>query len=167
MTANAGEPNKWEKPEGEPLFTTVSRDDAQMNAAIQRAKATLPQFLAAVKRKSGLRLTDAVKIKVKDERWSRESGEDRFAFIWVWSVKDEGSKLRASIVELPKEGINDLAEGQDTVFSPDQVCDWMITQGPNIWGGFTMRVLRDRMGPKERAQYDEYTGLSVYHNGLP
>ena len=167
MNASADQPNKWKKPDGEPLFTTVSREDSQMNEAIRKGKATLPQFLDAIKHKVRPLATDAVKIKVRDEKWSIEAGENKFAYIWVWGVKEGGDKLRASVVEVPKDGINDLVEGQDLVFPRDQVCDWMISQGPNVWGGFTMRVLRDRMDQKERAQYDEYTGLTDYHEGLP
>lgn len=167
MNASAAEPNKWKKPEGEPLFTTVSREDEQMNEACRKAKLTLPRFLEAIKSKKYPSTTNAVKIKIKDQDHSEALGEDRYVFLWVWGVKEEGADLRASVLELPKEKINDLVEGRDVVFPRAQVCDWMICQGPKVWGAFTMRVLRDRMDAKERAQYDEYTGLSSYNEEMP
>jgi hypothetical protein len=39
----------------------------------------------------------------------------------------------------------------------------MIVEGSQAWGGFTLRVIRDRMQAQERLQYDEYTGILGYN----
>lgn len=167
MTVPAEDPNKWKKPEGEPLFIAINRDNEEMNRAFKKAKATLPQFLKAINTEQFASARNAVKIKILDQKHSAELGEDRYTYLWVWNVREKGNELSASIVELPKGGFNDLVEGQKIVVSHEMIHDWMITIGPKVWGAFTMRVARDRMDMKERAQCDKYTGLSEYSEELP
>jgi uncharacterized protein YegJ (DUF2314 family) len=156
--------NKWKKPAGEPLFVAVSQGDEKMHAAFVQAKATLPEFLRAIESDRFARAVSAVKLKIRDEEQSADLGEDRFVFLWVWNVREEEGALVARVIELPEGGINALSVNEDIRFGPDVVYDWMLREGSQAWGAYTMRAARDGMEAKERLQYDEYTGILAYND---
>lgn len=62
-----------------------------------------------------------------------------------------------------KDGLKDLKVGSTLRFDHRDVHDWMIVQSSQAWGGFTLRVVPDRMQAQERLQYDEYTGILCYN----
>jgi uncharacterized protein YegJ (DUF2314 family) len=68
------------------------------------------------------------------------------------------------VLELPKGGINDLEEGKAVYFSPGEIYDWMINEGSQAWGAFTLRAIRAGMSAKERLQHDSYTGILAYRD---
>jgi uncharacterized protein YegJ (DUF2314 family) len=39
-------------------------------------------------------------------------------------------------------------------FEPSYISDWMYIEDGYLVGGYTTRVIRDRMTPKERTAYD-------------
>lgn len=164
-TSAAPVPNQWKKPEGEPLFVAVAQQNEKMLQAYSKARETLPQFLSAITSVRFSSATNSVKIKLRDDDHSKELGEDRFAYLWVWDVRrTSDNTLEATVGELPKEGINQLKVGTTLRFEPHDVHDWMIVEGSQAWGGFTLRVIRERMGPQERIQHDEYTGILCYND---
>lgn len=157
-------PNQWKKPDDEPLFVAIAKDNEQMLQAYAKARHTLPLFLGAIGSVRFSGATNSVKIKLRDDDCSKEVGEDRFAYLWLWDVQqDMGTTLLATVRELPKDGLNRLKVGSTLRFEYKDVHDWMIAEGSQAWGGFTLRVIRDRMGPQERLQYDEYTGILCYN----
>jgi uncharacterized protein YegJ (DUF2314 family) len=158
-------PNQWQKPDDEPRFVAISKDNEQMNQAYAKARQTLPQFLSAIGSARFSEATDSVKIKVRDDESSEELGEDRFSYLWLWGVKQgEDTALSATVRELPKGGLNELKIGSTVRFNREDVHDWMLVKGSQAWGGFTLRVIRDRMQAQERLQYDEYTGILCYND---
>lgn len=164
--ATSAEPilNQWKKPDDEPLFVAIARDNEQMLQAYAKARQTLPEFLNATGSARFAGATNSVKIKLRDDDASEELGEDRFTYLWLWEVQqDTGTTLLATVRELPKDGLNSLKVGSTLRFDRQDVHDWMIVQGSQAWGGFTLRVIRDRMQAQERLQYDEYTGILCYN----
>lgn len=156
--------NQWKKPEDEPLFVAVSSKSGSMQEAFAKARQTLPRFLEAIDSKRFSRATNSVKLRLRDEKQSAELGEDRYTFLWLWDVRsDTATRLSATVQELPKEGLNQLRVGETVPFAHDDVCDWMIVEGSQAWGGFTLRVIRDGMTTQERLQYDDYTGILCYN----
>lgn len=157
--------NQWKKPDGEPLFVAISKDNEQMLRAYSTARATLPSFLNAITSERFSSGVNSVKIKVRDGDASAELQEDRFAYLWLWSVRElERDALEATVRELPKGGLSGLEVGEVLQFTRQDVHDWMIVDGSQAWGGFTLRVVRERMGPQERLQYDGYTGILCYND---
>lgn len=157
-------PNQWKKPDDEPLFVAISKNNEQMLQAYAKARQTLPQFLSAIGSARFSGAVNSVKIKLRDHDTSEELGEDRFAYLWLWDVRQgTGGALHATVRELPKDGLNKLKVGETFRFDEQDVHDWMIMDGSQAWGGFTLRVIRDRMAAQERLQYDEYTGILCYN----
>lgn len=157
--------NQWKKPDGEPLFVAISKDNEQMLEAYEKARQTLPLFLTAITSARFSGAINSVKLKLRDEVFSTERGEDRFAFLWLWDVQQSAdATLIATVRELPKDGLNDLKLGSTLSFDRRDVHDWMIVDGSQAWGGYTLRAVRDGMQGQERLQYDEYTGILCYND---
>ena len=76
--------SKFDKPQEEPLFVAVSRDDPELLAAYALAASTLSHFRNHVSR-PGKHFCCA-KLRFKDPDQSEELGEDRFCFLWLSSV---------------------------------------------------------------------------------
>lgn len=106
-------PNQWKKPDDEPLFVAISKDNEQMLQAYTKARKTLPQFLSAIGSARFSGAVNSVKIKLRDHDTSEEQGEDRFAYLWLWDVRQgTGGALHATVRELPKDGLNKLKVGE-------------------------------------------------------
>ena len=159
--------NRWKKPDGEPLFIAVSQKDQKMAEACKKARATFPAFLKARSKPEFNDAITAVKVRIKDEAFSRELKEDQFAFIWIYNVSEEGGSIKATIMELPKGGLNDLKVDQSLLYPKESIYDWMIIKDEKAWGAFTLQVVRNSLPEKERAQYDEYSGIFSYSSELP
>ncbi len=66
-------------------------------------------------------------------------------------------------VELPGDGPS-FVSASSTEVLPTTYTVWMIVDGSQAWGGYTLRVIRERMGSQERLQHDEYTGILCYND---
>jgi len=146
----------------EPVFAAISGSDAELRAAYALASSTLPQFISLLEHREGAIFS--AKLRFRDPDESERLGEDRFAFIWLTSVyyyPDE--RVFAGVFfELPAEFQKWHHVGQQLVFDPDEIFDWMVLRDGHLHGGFTLRVSRSRVPESERETYDRHIGVSVY-----
>jgi uncharacterized protein YegJ (DUF2314 family) len=131
---------------GEPDLITVSNDDAGMKTAIRKARETIGVF---IKYRSDPIFSKAFfSIKVRYE----ENGKTEH--IWLDDVTFDGKLFHGVIGNVPVE-IKRLSLGERVDASIDTVSDWMIYDGNSLIGGYTVRVLKNRMSPKERQLLDK------------
>ena len=116
-----------------------------MNAAIAKAQATLSNFIAALSSPQ----TNQQYFLVK----GRFTAGDVVEHIWVADVTFDGKVFRGVIANDP-ESIPNLAFKQPVDVSLAQVSDWMYVQDGKLVGGYTSRVLRNRMSEGERKELD-------------
>ena len=45
--------------------------------------------------------------------------------------------------------------------------DWMIDHQGFVYGGFSLRVLRDRLGEIDKQRFDEHTGIREFKQDMP
>jgi len=127
----------------EDLTVKVSANDAEMNAAIEKARASLSTFWASYKAHNPSEEGHSLKV--------RFALPDNYAeHIWMVEVKkladNTYSGRFANIPErLPGKQIGDVAE-----FREADISDWMFLRNGKIVGGETIRVVLKRM-PKEDA----------------
>lgn len=146
----------------EPQFAALGGNDDKMDGAYRRAAETIEDFKLHL-RTPGERLC-SVKLRFRDPDESARLGENRFVFIWLGSVhyhKVEGI-FSAEFFELPKEFQKWHHVGERLGIEPEDIFDWMAIDSGRLYGGFTLRVARDRLPIEERADYDSYIGVSTY-----
>jgi uncharacterized protein YegJ (DUF2314 family) len=147
----------------EPRFNQISKNDLEINNAYSSASKTINIFVEKVS--SGNDSTYMVKLRFLDPILSKESGVDKFMYLWlidiVYHPKDK--ILSGVFFEVPSSLKAWHKVGERLGFELDDVFDWMINDNGKVEGGFTIRVARNRLSTdKEKIEYDEYIGISSY-----
>ncbi|MBB4602755.1 uncharacterized protein YegJ (DUF2314 family) [Hymenobacter luteus] len=141
--------DKVERP-GEPAIYNVTAEDTEMNHAIRQGKATLPQFLATISKADSTISNPAVKVHYDD-------GE-RKEFLWIGDPILEEGQWYGTVDNTP-EYTKQVVAGQKVRIDTAIVVDWNYTQNNHLVGGYTVKLLRNRMTPEERAEFDQSTDL--------
>ncbi len=141
--------NKIER-ENEPTIYNVGSEDEAMNAAILKANETLDDFnkgLADFKADS-----HALKVKFSN-------GKD-IEHMWVGDIKYIDGQY-SGILNNDPEYITEYKAGDKINIDSGKISDWMYLVNGKLFGGYTIRVIRDKMSEEERQQFDEESGMLI------
>ena len=138
--------------EGEPRVTMVDDDDPRMTAAINEARSTVGQFIAAVNNPTPSQSALSVKLPVSDG--------DQIEHMWLSEVGHANGKFTGHIANEPHQ-ITTVKLGDRTEVAQDQISDWMYVDNGKLVGGYTLRVLRDAMSDEERRAFDESVPFTI------
>lgn len=134
--------------------------DAEMLAASERARETFKYFWRELTWELR-RIVPGCPIKMVKVGFpvaSPPPGAPSHEHMWVDEVGFDGARVVGILNNAPRWATG-LAEG-DRVEAPlGQVSDWLYTRDGRAYGGFTLHLIRDRMGPDERAAHDDAWGL--------
>lgn len=122
----------------------VPSSDPVMAQAINKAKASLPDFFTHVGKPGPGEDRFAVKIYYP----TAKGGEH----IWATVAGYDGTMVTASISNEPVD-IPDLKLGQRVAVPVDRLTDWMYFRERMIVGGQTIRAILPRMEAAEAAQF--------------
>lgn len=130
----------------------IESEDSEMNKAIIIANQTLNEFKSALETENTNFHSFALKVRYETEK----GGEH----IWISYIEIRNGKFVGFIDNSPESTqevkLNDLIE-----IDSDQITDWLYLDKENLKGGFTIRILRNRMTEKERKEFDEYCGFVI------
>lgn len=119
-------------------------DDEGMEAAIDAAKLSFWKFLDAfLEPEEG---QEAFLLKVVF------LADDQVEHIWVADLEIDGVGFRGVVANEPT--LPSLRFKQEVEFEPSRITDWMFIDNGKLVGGYTTRLIRERMSPEERAAYD-------------
>jgi uncharacterized protein YegJ (DUF2314 family) len=124
--------------------------DLAMNAAIDRARATLPFFNRYVARAA----KDGLDPRLKAE-FRHDDGAEH---MWVGDLTFDGRVYRGTLRNRPLH-LTNVREGDRVTITLERVSDWSVVVEGTPLGNFTTLVIRGRLTPEERAEYDQVTGL--------
>ncbi|HEX6372538.1 MAG TPA: DUF2314 domain-containing protein [Longimicrobium sp.] len=132
------------------IVRTAAGDDA-MNAAIDQARATVPQFIQ--------RLTNAppgltylgVKVRLGDPRGEGE-------YIWLYDVTYTDGKIAGKLVD-DAQMFSGFHAGDVVRVEPREISDWMTVENGRACGGFTSRIVVAEVPAKVRAAYMAQMGI--------
>ena len=130
----------------------VSGDDARMNAAIAKARATVGTFVTALRAPKKSQSRFSVKIPIPNG-----NGSEHF---WLSDVRYDGSVFSGKIDNDP-ETVNTVKLGQAVSARAAEISDWMYVDHGKLIGGYTLRALRDRLSPSDRAEFDRSLPFKV------
>lgn len=137
---------------GDDRVTMVRADDAEMNAAISKARATVGTFITALRTRNRAQSALSVKVPIAD-------GDDVEHF-WLSNVSYDGALFHGDIANDPQT-VKKVKFGQPVSVRPTEISDWMYVDNGRLVGGYTLRLLRERMSPSERAEFDERAPFRV------
>jgi uncharacterized protein YegJ (DUF2314 family) len=138
--------------EGEPDVQFVGAEDRQMNAAMAKARATIEQFKGRLDSPPPSQTAASLKARFEDQ--------GQIEHMWLDDVTYAGGVFHGTIGNEPML-VTKWSFGDRVTVSVERVSDWMIADNGRLIGGWTIRVLRDRMSPQERADFDASLGLKI------
>ncbi|MFL5731002.1 MAG: DUF2314 domain-containing protein, partial [Cytophagaceae bacterium] len=136
----------------EPAIIQVTREDQEMNEAIKTANATLSRFKEALQ--SG---KDGYTFFALKTRFNTSNGGEH---IWISDIRLNNDEFSGVVDNLP-ESTREVKEGDTIQINPDRISDWMYLDNDTLRGGYTIRVLRNRMTEEEKKQFDQENGLII------
>lgn len=120
-----------------------ARDDTEMNAAIDKARAALPQFWERFADPAANEGDFSLKLGISDD-----VGTEHF-----WCGEIEGSAKSATCV-IANEPVNvhTVAYGERVKVDPDIISDWLYYRDGKMVGAETLRVMLPHLEKKEAAR---------------
>jgi uncharacterized protein YegJ (DUF2314 family) len=127
----------------DPPIVKVTSADVDMNAAIARARDTLPTFWASYDTPKPSETGHGLKVRFA-------VGPDRFEHIWMSEVeKLPDGNFSGRFANQPSD-LPDKNEGDQVEFKQADITDWLFIRNGKVVGGETIKLLLKSM-PKEQA----------------
>jgi uncharacterized protein YegJ (DUF2314 family) len=142
----------WFGPGLEPEVYSVDETDVEMNAAMENARRTVGTFIAALNHPGTSRTNFSIKLGIREK--------DEVEHFWLKNVKHDGGRFTGTIGNTP-ESVHTVKLGQPMSVPAKQISDWMFIENGVLRGNFTMRVMRSRLSPEERAKMDSQFGFRI------
>jgi uncharacterized protein YegJ (DUF2314 family) len=137
---------------GEAGSSRAEADDREMTAAMDRARATLPQFEERLANPTPTQTMAIIK--------ARFTEGDLVEHMWLNQIAVTPEGYSGVLGNDPYE-LEDVKAGATLIVPREQVSDWIVVDGGKLVGGYTMRVLRSRLPENERAAFDEQNGIRI------
>lgn len=117
--------------------------DPAMNAAIKKARNTLPDFWTMFAAPAPDTSDFALKLGISDGKMVEH--------FWCSDIQGSARKATCAIANEP-QNVFTVSNGQTVDVDPAIISDWMYRKNGKIVGGQTIRVMITKMGPEEAAQ---------------
>lgn len=124
---------------------SIAGDDSAMIAAIQQARQTVATFIKAIQSPGTSQSHFAVKAAFEDD-YGRE-------MMWLSEIEYRDGKFSGTLGNTPNS-VRSVDYGDRVTVASDRIADWMFIDDGLLIGGYTMRVMRDRLSPEEREAMD-------------
>jgi uncharacterized protein YegJ (DUF2314 family) len=121
---------------------TVKADDAEMQAAIEKGRKTLPHFWKVFETRPGDEQNFSLKVKINDD--------SKVEYFWVVDLEREDGKISGTINNEPGI-VENVAMGDRIAVPEDDICDWLYIRDRKMVGNYTVRPLLKHM-PAEQAK---------------
>ena len=140
--------------DGEPDIYFLDGEDEEMNVAIKNAQNTFDDFLNTFdKKKKNSDLYFSIKVAF-------ETDDGGFEHIWLSDISTRKNRLYGEVGNTP-DAVSGLALGDRVKIDKSNISDWMIIEDNKLIGGYTIRVIRDRMSESDRAEFDRQFGAII------
>ncbi len=126
---------------------SFSESDPEMNAAIRKARDSLPIFWSKFAAPSSHEKDFTLKVKIDDE-----NGTEHF---WCGTIKGNSTSA-ACVIDNDPQTVKSVSLGQRIAADPASISDWMYMRDGKIIGGETIRVILPRLSKDEA---DEFRSL--------
>lgn len=130
----------------QPNVTYVEGDDPGMEAAVEKARKSVAQFVAAHKSPKPGQTGFSIKKAFTDGKNTEH--------MWLMNVTYDGKAFHGVLNNDP-EMLTNAKIGDKASVDAAQISDWMYIDNKKLVGGYTLRALRDKMKPDERSAMDK------------
>jgi uncharacterized protein YegJ (DUF2314 family) len=120
-------------------------EDAAMDAAIAKARASIATFWASLEKPKPEERGFSLKVKMP-------TADGNFEHIWVREITRKGDEITAQLANDP-QNLPKLRSGSPIAFKESDVSDWLFMRNGKMVGNETMRPLLADMPPDIAAKY--------------
>lgn len=152
VVQTTGNRRLWNGGGGEPEILSFDEDDSEMNAAMVQARESIGTFLQALQDSKPGRSNYSIKVGFRDPH-----GQE---FMWLSEICYGDESLRGRVANTPQT-VHSPRYGASVTVSKDEIADWMFIENGVLQGGYTMRVMRNRLPPEDRSQFDANINFSI------
>ena len=138
--------------DGEPDVHMIPGEDPEMNSAMEQARASVTTFITSLQNPGQNQTHFSVKAKVVDGEHTEH--------IWLYDVSYDGNQFLGKIGNNPLN-VKNVSLGDEIALIPSEISDWMIVEDKKLVGGYTLRVLRNRLPGEERKKFDESLPFTI------
>lgn len=136
--------------ENQPAIYDVSEHNKNMNEAIAKANQTLANFNAAL-------INDDIEVKSLKVKFQNETDVEH---VWLTDVEFKDGKY-SGVLDNEPEYVKEHKIGDVINVDNKDISDWMYIENGKLFGGYTIRVLRNQMSESEREQFDAESGMQI------
>ncbi len=141
-----------------PIFM-FDNNDPEMQAAYQKARATFRYLWREVAWEQR-RIVPALDLAcVKAPFSDGDQSDSGIEQMWMGEIDFDGTHISGVLLNDPN-GLTTIKEGDAVRLPLDAISDWMYAIQGNVYGAFTVNLLRSRMGRRERKEHDNAWGLN-------
>jgi uncharacterized protein YegJ (DUF2314 family) len=126
-------------------ITTVEDDDPRMQAAIEKARSSVDQFIQALQKPKRNQSEFSVKMAFTEGSHTE--------YIWLTPVRYDGDKFHG-VVNNPPDRLTNVKRGDRASIEVSKISDWMYVENRKLVGGYTIRVLRAILQGEEREEFE-------------
>jgi uncharacterized protein YegJ (DUF2314 family) len=124
----------------------VSENDAEMNAAIAKARDSLTNFWQIYEKRSHGESDFSLKVKVLDK--------EKVEYFWVVDIERIDGKIFGTINNDP-DIVQNVKLGDRINVNEADISDWLYLQNKKMVGNYTLRVLFKQMPKQEVEKYKQ------------
>jgi uncharacterized protein YegJ (DUF2314 family) len=139
------------KREGKPDMVRSSQDDPEIKKAVETAQKSIGSFVSALKKTKPGQINFAVK-----KAFPTDKGTEH---IWLSDVSYDGLKFQGRVDNDPVDA-KGIKAGDVVTVEKNEISDWNYTDSGRLIGGYTVRVLFNRMSASEKKDFLQQTGIS-------
>ncbi len=121
-------------------------DDADISAAMDKARATVGEFLAALQKPAA----NQKQFMVRKAFPAREAARQQI--LWVNQVTFDGALLHGVADDKTAAVGAGIPLDGKVAFPPAEICDWMFNEDGKAVGGYMLRALKKKMTEDEWAK---------------
>lgn len=140
-TSSSDDPFASAEDSHNPPVIDIPEGDKAMAAAIEKARATVDKFIAALKTPSETQDSFAVKLEVTDGETSE--------FMWLNAVAYRDGTFTGTLNNEPRD-LTTVSLGDELSVPKTDIADWMYLDEGRIAGGYSIRVLMEAAPPEQR-----------------
>jgi uncharacterized protein YegJ (DUF2314 family) len=138
--------------------------DPEMQEAYRKARASFRYFWREVawERRRIVPALDLACVKAPfsdGPRGAPVQGEPEVEHLWMGEVDFDGQFVSGVLLNAPN-WLKTVKEGDPARIGLEEISDWMYVISGEVYGGYTVNLLRSRMKKRERREHDAAWGLS-------
>jgi uncharacterized protein YegJ (DUF2314 family) len=143
----------------EPVFM-FDGADAAMKQAYEKAQQSFKYFWRELswEHRRIVPGLDMTMVKLPFTDGPRTDGKPVYEHMWVGEVDFDGETVSGKLLNSPN-WLTSVREGAAIRVPFSHLEDWMMTVQGRAYGGFTVNVMRAKMGARERKDHDNAWGL--------